>query len=43
MVSVGSPAPSFTLLNQDGNEVSLDALAGSWVALWWYPKAATPG
>ena len=43
MVSVGSPAPSFRLLDQDGNEVSLDDQAGSWVALWWYPKAATPG
>jgi peroxiredoxin Q/BCP len=43
MVSEGSPAPGFTVPDQDGNEVSLADLQGKWVVLWWYPKAATPG
>ncbi len=43
MLDVGSSAPSFSLPNQDGDIVSSDDLAGKWVALWWYPKASTPG
>jgi peroxiredoxin Q/BCP len=43
MLSEGSPAPAFSLPDQDGNTVSLDDLRGQWVVLWWYPKAATPG
>ena len=43
MISEGSPAPEFTLPDQDGKDVSLTDLRGHWVVLWWYPKAATPG
>jgi peroxiredoxin Q/BCP len=43
MVAVGEQAPQFTLLDQDGNDVSLSDYAGRWVVLWWYPKASTPG
>lgn len=43
MLTPGSPAPPFTLPDQHGDEVSLEALRGNWVVLWWYPKAATPG
>ena len=43
MISEGSPAPSFSLPDQNGDTVSLDDLRGKWVVLWWYPKAATPG
>jgi thioredoxin-dependent peroxiredoxin len=43
MLTVGSPAPPFKLVDQHGETVALDDLAGSWVVLWWYPKAATPG
>ena len=43
MLTEGSPAPSFTLPDQDGNAVSLSDLKGKWVVLWWYPKASTRG
>ena len=43
MLDKGIPAPGFSLPDQDGATVSLADLGGSWVALWWYPKAATPG
>ena len=43
MIEPGRQAPSFTLPDQDGAPVSLDALRGQWVLLWWYPKASTPG
>lgn len=43
MLESGTPAPGFSLADQDGTTVSLRDLTGSWVALWWYPKAATPG
>ena len=39
----GDKAPAFTLPDQDENQVSLADLAGSWVVLWWYPAASTPG
>lgn len=39
----GDPAPDFRLLNQDGDEVSLEDFAGRRVALFFYPKAMTPG
>jgi peroxiredoxin Q/BCP len=40
---IGNLAPSFTLLNQDGNEVSLKNFRGKKVVLYFYPKAMTPG
>lgn len=40
---VGKRAPSFTLPDQDGNDVSLTDLAGKWVVLYFYPKDDTPG
>ncbi len=43
LLTPGSVAPDFTLPDQDGRDVALAALRGSWVLLWWYPKAATPG
>ena len=43
MVEPGSAAPDFTLPDQHGNSVRLADQRGSWVVLWWYPKAATPG
>jgi thioredoxin-dependent peroxiredoxin len=39
----GTQAPLFTLLDQDGNEVSLSDFAGKQVVLYFYPKADTPG
>lgn len=43
MITEGSKAPSFALLNQDGNEVSLASLTGKKVVLYFYPKDDTPG
>jgi len=43
MLKVGDKAPDFTLLNQDGESVSLTDYRGKKVLLWFYPKASTPG
>ena len=43
MLTPGTPAPPFSLPDHHGDVVSLDDLRGSWVLLWWYPKASTPG
>lgn len=39
----GSPAPDFTLVDQDGTPVSLAGLRGQKVILFFYPAAMTPG
>ena len=39
----GTPAPDFTLLDQDGRSVSLADLRGQNVILYFYPAAMTPG
>jgi peroxiredoxin Q/BCP len=41
--SVGTRAPDFTLLDQDGVEHTLSAYKGKWVLLYFYPKDNTPG
>lgn len=43
MLSIGSDAPDFSAPDQDGNVVRLSDLKGRWIAMWWYPKASTPG
>jgi thioredoxin-dependent peroxiredoxin len=43
MVAKGEPAPDFTLPDQDGKPVSLSALRGHPVVLYFYPKDDTPG
>ncbi|MFC8040661.1 thioredoxin-dependent thiol peroxidase [Paenarthrobacter sp. NPDC057355] len=40
---VGTQAPDFTLLDADGNKVSLSDYRGRNVIVYFYPKAATPG
>ncbi|OGX90537.1 thioredoxin-dependent thiol peroxidase [Hymenobacter coccineus] len=42
-LAAGQPAPNFSALDQDGNTVSLAALRGQRVALYFYPKDDTPG
>ncbi|MEX0868417.1 MAG: thioredoxin-dependent thiol peroxidase [Nitriliruptoraceae bacterium] len=43
MLEVGSTAPDFTLPDQDGTEVTLTALRGQPVVVYFYPKSDTPG
>lgn len=39
----GAVAPDFTLVNQDQLDVTLSALRGQGVVLFFYPQAMTPG
>ena len=43
MLKAGDKAPSFTLLDQDGNTVKLSGYKGRKVLVYFYPKADTPG
>jgi peroxiredoxin Q/BCP len=40
---IDSPAPSFTLPDQEGELHSLSDYTGMWVLLYFYPKDDTPG
>jgi len=42
-IEEGKSAPAFTLLNQDGEKVSLKTLKGKHVIVYFYPKDDTPG
>lgn len=42
-LSVGHPAPDFSLLDQDGVVHTLAEVHGKWTLLYFYPKDATPG
>lgn len=42
-LQVGDMAPEFTLLDQNGNTVSLKDFRGKNVVVYFYPKALTPG
>ena len=41
--ATGIAAPTFTLLNQEGDKISLDQYRGKWVVLYFYPKDFTSG
>jgi peroxiredoxin Q/BCP len=41
-ISVGKPAPPFSLTDQNGRSVALADLAGRWTVLYFYPKDDTP-
>lgn len=41
--TVDSPAPDFTLPDQDGTPVHLADLQGGWVVVYFYPADDTPG
>ncbi|MEL7091444.1 MAG: peroxiredoxin [Pseudomonadota bacterium] len=43
MLDISSPAPDFTLPQGDGTEVTLSALKGGPVVLYFYPRDDTPG
>ena len=42
MIEAGTPAPDFTLPDQDGNEVSLESLKGTRFVLVFYPSDFSP-
>ena len=42
-LTAGTAAPAFSLLDQDGNTVSLGDFTGKKVLFYFYPKAMTPG
>ena len=42
-MKINDKAPDFTLQDENGNEVSLKALRGEIVVLYFYPRADTPG
>ncbi len=43
-LKAGQPAPRFRLMDQNGNEFSLETRLGKgWTVLYFYPKAGTPG
>jgi peroxiredoxin Q/BCP len=42
-LAIGDKAPDFTLLDQDGEKVSLKDFRGHNVLVYFYPKAMTPG
>lgn len=41
--TIGQKAPKFTLLDQKGEEHTLNQYLGKWVILYFYPKDDTPG
>lgn len=43
MLEIGMKAPSFTLKDKNGNDVSLSDFLGKKVVLYFYPKDNTPG
>lgn len=43
MLNIGTLAPDFTLLDQDGVSQSLKTYRGKYVLLYFYPKDDTPG
>ena len=43
MLKVGLKAPDFTLISDEGKEISLKDFEGRRVLLFFFPKANTPG
>ena len=43
MLEIGMKAPEFTLIDKDGNPVSLSDYLGRKVVVYFYPKDNTPG
>jgi peroxiredoxin Q/BCP len=43
MLAEGDAAPDFTLLDRNGEEVTLSDLRGETVVVYFYPRADTPG
>ncbi len=43
MLEIGQRAPTFTLKDSSGTDMSLQDFRGRWVVLYFYPKDDTPG
>lgn len=43
MIEAGKKAPEFTLMDQQGKQISLSDFLGKKVVLYFYPKDNTPG
>ena len=43
MLTIGTPAPAFEGLDENGNTVRLTDFAGKKLVLYFYPKDSTPG
>ena len=43
MLSVGDPAPAFSVPDESGSVRTLDEFRGKTLVVWFYPKADTPG
>ncbi len=43
MIKLGTKAPAFSLLDQDGKKHTLAECLGKWVLLYFYPKDDTSG
>lgn len=43
MIQVGAQVPDFTVSDHNGNSISLSNYKGQKVAVFFYPKASTPG
>ena len=43
MIKISDKAPEFTLQDEEGKEVKLSDMKGSWAVLYFYPKDNTPG
>jgi len=43
MPAVGTAAPAFTLVNNEGKQINLNDYKGKWVVLYFYPKDFTSG
>ena len=41
--AVGTAAPDFQLMSQEGKQISLTSLKGKWIVLYFYPKDFTSG
>ena len=43
LLQVGQQAPQFSLLNHEGEKISLNDFENKGIVLWFFPKANTPG
>jgi len=42
-LQIGQPAPEFNAISTNGKNIKLSGLKGSWIVLYFYPKAFTGG